>query len=251
MFFVLFFFFIFCFGRWSSQACRNYNSCFFRASLSDSLAFLLILVFLLPHQCAILKLNGDCEMCSVDSIREQRDLGLDWLVKQPPWGPSLGWASFMEARSCLWYPYVTSCSPSEVFPGWPWLSGTRTTWRCVAYFPCCPLLHKYCALQTPFLYLEWFYISIGNNLKGYCCDFWMQVDPGTMQFLMSTTMLPMVAKPVYGIISDSVYIKGAHRIPYLVLAGKAMFVCEIWGREYFQPWHVDSPVQECRAFHLS
>lgn len=47
----------------------------------------------------------------------------------------------------------------------------------------------------------------------------LKVDPGTMQFLMSTTMLPMVAKPVYGIISDSVYIKGAHRLPYLILAG--------------------------------
>lgn len=51
----------------------------------------------------------------------------------------------------------------------------------------------------------------------------MQVDPGTMQFLMSTAALPMVAKPVYGIISDSVYIKGAHRLPYLIIAGKANF----------------------------
>ena len=48
----------------------------------------------------------------------------------------------------------------------------------------------------------------------------MQVDPGTMQFLMSTAALPMVAKPVYGIISDSVYIKGAHRVPYIIIAGE-------------------------------
>jgi len=40
-----------------------------------------------------------------------------------------------------------------------------------------------------------------------------------MQFLMSTTMLPMLAKPVYGIVSDSIYIKGAHRVPYLIIAG--------------------------------
>ena len=50
----------------------------------------------------------------------------------------------------------------------------------------------------------------------------MQVDPGQMQFLMSTAALPMVAKPVYGIISDSVYIKGAHRVPYLIIAGEIM-----------------------------
>lgn len=48
----------------------------------------------------------------------------------------------------------------------------------------------------------------------------MQVAPGEMQFLMSTAALPMVAKPIYGIISDSVYIKGAHRVPYLVIAGE-------------------------------
>lgn len=48
----------------------------------------------------------------------------------------------------------------------------------------------------------------------------LQVDPGQMQFLMSTAALPMVAKPVYGIISDSVYIKGAHRVPYLIIAGE-------------------------------
>ena len=50
----------------------------------------------------------------------------------------------------------------------------------------------------------------------------MQVDPGQMQFLMSTAALPMVAKPIYGIISDSVYIKGAHRVPYLLIAGETV-----------------------------
>jgi hypothetical protein len=41
-----------------------------------------------------------------------------------------------------------------------------------------------------------------------------------MQFLISTAMLPMIAKPVYGLISDSVYIRGAHRVPYLIIAGR-------------------------------
>lgn len=52
------------------------------------------------------------------------------------------------------------------------------------------------------------------------CLWSVQVAPGEMQFLMSTAALPMVAKPIYGIISDSVYIKGAHRVPYLVIAGE-------------------------------
>jgi folate/biopterin transporter len=52
----------------------------------------------------------------------------------------------------------------------------------------------------------------------------LKVDPGTMQFLLSTAALPMVAKPIYGIISDSVYIKGAHRVPYLIVAGALQLI---------------------------
>jgi hypothetical protein len=72
-------------------------------------------------------------------------------------------------------------------------------------------------------------IVLGYCTQGFRCFPWLamsyffkddlQVDPGTMQLLMSTANLPMVAKPIYGIISDSVYIKGAHRIPYLAFAG--------------------------------
>jgi hypothetical protein len=41
-----------------------------------------------------------------------------------------------------------------------------------------------------------------------------------MQFLMASAGLPAIAKPIYGIISDSVYIRGAHRLPYLMIASK-------------------------------
>lgn len=78
---------------------------------------------------------------------------------------------------------------------------------------------------TSFLLL----ITLCYFTQGLRCFPWMamtywykdnlKVDPGTMQFLMSTAALPMVAKPVYGIISDSVYIKGAHRVPYIIIAG--------------------------------
>ncbi|XP_024379647.1 probable folate-biopterin transporter 7 [Physcomitrium patens] len=78
---------------------------------------------------------------------------------------------------------------------------------------------------TSFLLL----VLLGYFTQGLRCFPWtamsywykdtLKVDPGQMQFLMSTATLPMVAKPVYGIISDSVYIKGAHRVPYLIIAG--------------------------------
>lgn len=47
----------------------------------------------------------------------------------------------------------------------------------------------------------------------------LQVDPAMLQFLQSTVNLPMVAKPVYGILSDTIYIGGARRMPYLTIAG--------------------------------
>ncbi|CAK9221190.1 unnamed protein product [Sphagnum troendelagicum] len=80
-------------------------------------------------------------------------------------------------------------------------------------------------------------IVLGYCTQGFRCFPWLamsyffkddlQVDPGTMQLLMSTANLPMVAKPIYGIISDSVYIKGAHRIPYLAFAGALQLLS--WG----------------------
>jgi Na+/melibiose symporter-like transporter len=48
-----------------------------------------------------------------------------------------------------------------------------------------------------------------------------------MQFLISTATLPMVAKPIYGIISDSIFIGGSHRVPYLVLAGNGFAITQV------------------------
>ncbi|CAK9277257.1 unnamed protein product [Sphagnum jensenii] len=57
------------------------------------------------------------------------------------------------------------------------------------------------------------WLAITYHFKDY-----LKVDPGTMQFLMASAGLPAIAKPIYGIISDSVYIRGAHRLPYLIIA---------------------------------
>lgn len=45
------------------------------------------------------------------------------------------------------------------------------------------------------------------------------VDFYTLQILKNTVNLPQVAKPIYGIISDTLYIHGQHRIPYIALGG--------------------------------
>ncbi|XP_057832471.2 probable folate-biopterin transporter 7 [Cryptomeria japonica] len=61
----------------------------------------------------------------------------------------------------------------------------------------------------------------------------LMVNPGTLQFLLNTVNLPMVAKPLYGIFSDAVYIGGAHRLPYIVLGGLLQAVS--WGSIAFIP----------------
>lgn len=72
-------------------------------------------------------------------------------------------------------------------------------------------------------------LVLGYSVQGFRCFPWMamsfylkdglQVDPATLQFWQSTVNLPMVAKPVYGIISDVIYIGGERRMPYLMFAG--------------------------------
>lgn len=72
-------------------------------------------------------------------------------------------------------------------------------------------------------------LVLGYWIQGFRCFPWMatffylkdglQVDPATLQFWIATATLPMVAKPVYGILSDVIYIGGERRMPYLMFAG--------------------------------
>ncbi|KAL8483255.1 hypothetical protein ACS0TY_026082 [Phlomoides rotata] len=43
----------------------------------------------------------------------------------------------------------------------------------------------------------------------------LNVHPSTLQIVQNSANLPMVLKPFYGILSDALYIGGAHRIPYI------------------------------------
>lgn len=69
-------------------------------------------------------------------------------------------------------------------------------------------------------------LGFGFWVQGFRCFPWMavnfflkdglNVDSSTLQLLQNSANLPMVGKPFYGVISDSVYIGGQHRIPYIV-----------------------------------
>uniref|UniRef100_A0A6N2LUY7 Uncharacterized protein n=1 Tax=Salix viminalis TaxID=40686 RepID=A0A6N2LUY7_SALVM len=70
-------------------------------------------------------------------------------------------------------------------------------------------------------------LGLGFWIQGFRCLPWMainfflkdglHVDPSTLQLLQNSANLPMVGKPLYGVISDAVYISGQHRIPYIAI----------------------------------
>lgn len=45
----------------------------------------------------------------------------------------------------------------------------------------------------------------------------LNVDPSTLQLLQNSANLPMVAKPLYGVVSDAIYFSGQHRLPYIAI----------------------------------
>lgn len=75
-------------------------------------------------------------------------------------------------------------------------------------------------------------LGIGYWVQGLRCFPWMavnfflkdglNVDPSTLQILQNLVNLPMVAKPLYGVVSDAFYIGGQHRLPYIALGGKCL-----------------------------
>ncbi|KAI7739647.1 hypothetical protein M8C21_027762 [Ambrosia artemisiifolia] len=68
-------------------------------------------------------------------------------------------------------------------------------------------------------------LGLGFWIQGFRCFPWLavifflkdglRVDPSTLQILLNSANLPMVAKPAYGLLSDSYYFFGQHRIPYI------------------------------------
>ncbi|XP_058762155.1 probable folate-biopterin transporter 7 [Vicia villosa] len=70
-------------------------------------------------------------------------------------------------------------------------------------------------------------LGLGYWVQGFRCFPWLvvsfflkdglNVNPSTLQILQSSASIPMVGKPIYGLVSDSVYIYGQHRVPYIAL----------------------------------
>ncbi|CAH9137295.1 unnamed protein product [Cuscuta epithymum] len=56
----------------------------------------------------------------------------------------------------------------------------------------------------------------------------MKMNPSTLQFVQNSGNLPFVAKPLYGILSDALYIGGAHRLPYISIG--AFLQALAWGQ---------------------
>ncbi|KAK1324319.1 putative folate-biopterin transporter 7 [Acorus calamus] len=70
-------------------------------------------------------------------------------------------------------------------------------------------------------------LGLGSWIQGFRCFPWMAVNfflkdglnvaPSTLQILQNSANLPMVGKPLYGVVSDAVYISGQHRLPYIAI----------------------------------
>ncbi|XP_068649654.1 probable folate-biopterin transporter 7 [Aristolochia californica] len=70
-------------------------------------------------------------------------------------------------------------------------------------------------------------LGLGFWVQGFRCFPWMVVNyflkddlgvaPSTLQLLQNSCNIPMVGKPLYGVVSDAVYIRGEHRIPYIIM----------------------------------
>lgn len=76
--------------------------------------------------------------------------------------------------------------------------------------------------------IKWL-LGMGYWVQGLRCFPWLavifylkdslKVDPSTLQILQNSAALPMVAKPLYGVVSDSFYFRAQHRLPYIALGG--------------------------------
>ncbi|XP_055960794.1 probable folate-biopterin transporter 8, chloroplastic [Mercurialis annua] len=69
--------------------------------------------------------------------------------------------------------------------------------------------------------------GFGYWVQGFRCFPWLALNfhmanhlnlhPSVLQLVQHSGNLPMVAKPLYGILSDAFYIGGAHRLPYILI----------------------------------
>ncbi|CAL1381095.1 unnamed protein product [Linum trigynum] len=59
--------------------------------------------------------------------------------------------------------------------------------------------------------------SHGSWLSIFFLKDGLNVDSSTLQLLQNSANIPMVVKPLYGVISDAIYISDQHCIPYIAV----------------------------------
>lgn len=80
-------------------------------------------------------------------------------------------------------------------------------------------------------------VGIGFWVQGFRCFPWLGVNfflkdalgvpPSSLQLLQNSANLPMVAKPLYGLLSDSVPIHGQRRLPYVAIGGTCFVAVDL------------------------
>lgn len=77
--------------------------------------------------------------------------------------------------------------------------------------------------------------GLGYWVQGFRCFPWLALNfhmahnlnfnPSTLQLVQNSANFPMLAKPLYGILSDAFCIAGSHRIPYICIGGQFYICC--------------------------
>lgn len=86
--------------------------------------------------------------------------------------------------------------------------------------------------------------GLGYWVQGFRCFPWLalnyhmaynlNLNPSILQLVQNTGNLPMVAKPLYGILSDALYIGGSHRVPYISIGGWLIIFLSFFKFTYFR-----------------
>ncbi len=75
----------------------------------------------------------------------------------------------------------------------------------------------------------WWVCGLGYLVQGFRCFPWLALNfhltrglgltPAALQLVQNAGNLPLVAKPLFGVLSDAVYVGRAHRLPYISIGG--------------------------------
>uniref|UniRef100_A0A0E0LJU7 Major facilitator superfamily (MFS) profile domain-containing protein n=1 Tax=Oryza punctata TaxID=4537 RepID=A0A0E0LJU7_ORYPU len=83
----------------------------------------------------------------------------------------------------------------------------------------------------------WWVCGLGYWVQGFRCFPWLALNfhltrglgltPAALQLVQNAGNLPLVAKPLFGVLSDAVYVGRAHRLPYISIGALLQLIA--WG----------------------